>query len=209
MWWRKTEESSNALTPDEVYQRVSSYPAAATDVTNVLYDFGRALLNENQERTGLLDSKATTVAGFSGAILALLLSDLPTWSKQMTAWQLLFTWVATICAFLASAFSLVAMRGQHWEWFSDKDWFREGVLDDADKLKRYHLTVLHEVNSQDDRVNERKGTWLIRSQFFLASGGGALAVALFFYLLPNWLSSLLQGTYEVLTRYLHALTGSF
>lgn len=54
--------------------RLSSYENETT--TDELYDFGKILVLEGVDRAHWLDSKAGILAGFSGAIVALLLSTL-------------------------------------------------------------------------------------------------------------------------------------
>ncbi len=66
----------------DITKQVSSYTEKET--TNELYDFGKMLLLENVDRQHWIDSKAGTVAGFSGAIVALLLSTSSSWKRALT-----------------------------------------------------------------------------------------------------------------------------
>jgi hypothetical protein len=65
----------------EVTERLSKYDNAET--TSELYDFGKLLLEEGVDRAHWLDAKAGVMAGFSGGLVALLLSMFPMWK----AWR--------------------------------------------------------------------------------------------------------------------------
>jgi len=58
------------LPTEEVARRLSSYMNPT--IVNDLYGFGQLLLNEGFSRKSQLESKATVVVGYSGAILAYL-----------------------------------------------------------------------------------------------------------------------------------------
>ena len=55
----------------EVTERVQKY--TETDTTDELYDFGKLLLQEGIDRAHWIDAKASTLAGFNGALVAFLL----------------------------------------------------------------------------------------------------------------------------------------
>jgi hypothetical protein len=72
----KTQE----LPGEEVDQLLAKYPSE--DVTKELFDFGQMLLTTDDERVGLIDSKATTLIGYSSAILAFLLMRGASWTQS-------------------------------------------------------------------------------------------------------------------------------
>jgi hypothetical protein len=80
---------------------------------------------------------------------------------------------------LSAVFAFLALRARNeWKWPSDKDWFEETALCDADELKRFHIRSMHEVRQDQSRVTEQKGNRLFLSQDFLVVGALFLAVGI-------------------------------
>jgi hypothetical protein len=164
----------------DITKQVSSYTEKET--TNELYDFGKMLLLENVDRQHWIDSKAGTVAGFSGAIVALLLSTSSSWKRALTPLPvelrfavfigIVFILLAGLLAFLAF-FSRTFMRIDEKKEWLDKDYFEY-----PDLLKRFYVLTMYNATASHSKVNDTKMKWLSRAQTTLLIGGGCLAVPL-------------------------------
>jgi hypothetical protein len=166
------------LSEDEVYERVLNYESSET--TEELYRFGTMMVTENLDRTKQLDAKAITLAGYSAAVLAFLVSRLSS-PMEPASWQAIPTVCAGLSAFIGVASSLWALRVRAFHWFSKNQWFENEfhVLENADRLKRAHLLAMHRTNQQMGLSNERKANCVIASQFALAIAALGLAASLF------------------------------
>ena len=135
--------ATHDLEKDEVKRLVYMYESPA--LTGELYSFGSMLLTETQQRAMQIDSKSAVVLGWATAMLALLFWKSHTPLEGISRWFLLgsgaFSLLAVVGAFLA-----IRSRDD-WAWPSDKSWFSENALksDNEEKLKRYHLRVMHEI----------------------------------------------------------------
>lgn len=180
------------LSEVEVASRVEQY--SSPDVTDELYRFGTMMIQENLDRTKQLEAKTTAVAGYSGAILAFLISRPPSWLTSPTGWQAILVICAGVFASLAIVFSLSALRVRTHRWFSDSQWFENDnqELDDVDWLKRYHVLAMHGINQQMGRSNERKANWIFVAQLFLGLAGLSTAVILWIPALWQWAPVLWQ-----------------
>lgn len=125
----------------EVTERLSKYGNAET--TNELYDFGKLLLEEGVDRAHWLDAKAGVIAGFSGAIVTLLLSMFPMWKAALEVVRSIFrvlVFAGIICLLLASISSFLSLMVQKFEWVDeDKVWLAPEYLNFPDLLRRYYL----------------------------------------------------------------------
>lgn len=144
-----------------------------------LYKFGRELLAENETRTAALDTKATTVVGFGGAILAFLILQTPQWAAS-TTWELFGISAAAICAAVACVYSFSALRGaRDWAAVSERNWFpKQEVLKGPDDLKRAWIRVLHTIRQVNHRITNEKADKVIKAQLLLASAAVILGVTL-------------------------------
>jgi hypothetical protein len=149
------------LPTEEVARRLSSYMTPT--IVNDLYDFGQLLLNEGFSRKSQLESKATVVVGYSGAILAYLLARLPrSASHSISNW-------ATIPALLALVFGFAAARVHLQNWLSDDIWVPEELssIHPEEQLRLHYFEALYEVNEEMKRANQRKGNFLFFAQWLL------------------------------------------
>lgn len=166
------------LSEDEVADRVEQY--SSPEMTEGLYRFGTMMIQENLDRTKQLETKITAVAGYSGAILAFLIARPPAWLTSPTGWQTIFILCAGVFASLGITCSLFALRVRQHQWFSDSQWFENEnqLLDNFDRLKRYHVLAMHGVNQQMGRTNEQKANWIFIAQLFLVLAALSIAVIL-------------------------------
>jgi len=149
------------------------------------------IIAENSERCGHLDAKATQMIGFAGVILAFLIGNADKWSVQAGRVEALFISLSCGLAFGACIVGFLGARAQRWRWFNDTEWFCAQALgegaDSAEKLRRYHLAIMHSVAKNNDGINKRKAWAVLYAQGLLAGSVALLAVALASRLLPLWL----------------------
>ncbi len=154
----------------EVTERLSKYGNAET--TSELYDFGKLLLEEGVDRAHWLDAKAGVIAGFSGTIVALLLSMFPMWKAALEVVPSTFrvlVFAGIICLLLASISSFLSLMVQKFEWVDeDKVWLAPEYLDFPDLLRRYYLIAMYRATVSHDRKNRQKANWLPSGSCLLA-----------------------------------------
>jgi hypothetical protein len=164
----------------EVTERLSKYGNVET--TSELYDFGKLLLEEGVDRAHWLDAKAGVIAGFSGAIVALLLSMFPMWKAALEPVPSIFrvlVFAGIVGLLFASICSFIGLTVQKFEWLDeDKVWLAPEYLDFPDLLRRYYLIAMYRATVSHDRKNRQKANWLSAAQWLLLSGAGLLAVTL-------------------------------
>ena len=151
---------------------------SAEDVTKELFDFGQMLLAANDERVGFIDFKATTLVGYSSAILAFLLMRGVGWVHS--PFELVAIAIAGVAAGLACFFAGMALRGaQNWSELGEGTWFpREQVLAGADQLKRFYISAMHQTLQDNHRIANRKADQMILAQVLVALAGVLLAITL-------------------------------
>jgi hypothetical protein len=164
------------LPGEEVDQLLAKYPSE--EVTKELFDFGQMLLTTDDERVGLIDSKATTLIGYSSAILAFLLMRGVSWTHSWV--ELIAIALVAVLAGLACVAAFMAVRGaQNWSQLSEATWFpRDQVLAGPDQLKRFYISAMHQVLQDNHRIANRKADEMIIAQILVAAAGVLLAIIL-------------------------------
>ena len=165
---------------DDLLQKYSS-----EEVTNELFEFGRVLLATNDDRVALIDSKATTLVGYSSAILAFLLIRGP--SGMHFCVESIAIAVAGIFAGAACVCAGLALRGaQNWSALSEATWLpQEQIVAGPDPLKRFYIGAMHQVLQDNHRIANRKADQMILAQFCVAVAGMLLAVTLIWSVLSQ------------------------
>jgi hypothetical protein len=164
------------MTTDAVKAELVNYKAVES--TAELYGIGSMLINESLDRTKQLDTKATALMGYSGVILALLVSNFVNTIGKMPAVQQWSLVGAGVCVITASAIALSVLSMKEFEWFSDLDWFEPSLLEKPETLKRFHVLVMHRLTQQHGFVNARKARLLGRAYTMVVSCCGLLTLAL-------------------------------
>lgn len=151
-----------------------------SDTVDELYEFGTLLLAEVQGRSAALDSKLTSILGWSSALLGFLLVGAP---GGFLGDLLLL--VAAGLALGAVISSSAGLRIVIWMTPSEQDWFRDGLMDSPERLRSYH--VISMLNSHQDHEREmgKKAAHLVRSEKLLVATAVLIAVALFW---TRWIS---------------------
>jgi MFS family permease len=128
------------ISEEDVRMRLASYTDAS--VTNELYSFGTMLLDDGVDRLGKSDTKASAIAGYAGALIAVLASTAGIWRTHTHSWHLLFPVAAIIALFLAALFAVSSTTLKRTEWFSTNEWIKADCLSDAERLRRYHILTM-------------------------------------------------------------------
>jgi hypothetical protein len=178
--WTKSVTVGNTNTQEALAEDVDELidRHATTTVTDELFDFGKMLLANNEDRVSAIDTKAMSIVGFSSAILAFLVTRAIDWDTSTVG--LLFILAVGTLAALACLSAGLALRGaQNWKALGEATWFPPAdVLDKPDELKRFYIKAMHQAHQENHRIANRKASQMILGQLFMGVGGILLAVAL-------------------------------
>jgi hypothetical protein len=164
------------LTNDQVNERLASYEQPAT--TNELYDFGKMLVGECTDRVHRLDAKTTTIAGYCGTIIALLLATFNVWKPTLDVWAMAAVFLGALLNLIAACLALRSLAPMTYDWFSDCEWFEKDYLSDSERLRRYHILAMHNVVKSHDEMNKLKTRTIKISQRFMGIAAGLFLLAL-------------------------------
>jgi len=158
-------------------QRVTGYESA--DTTSELFEFGKLLLPEEVDRAHWIDSKASTLAGFCGAVVALLLSTLSSWTPiLLTARSGLraCVFIGIIAVMFAGTLAFLAIFNRTFTWIDETDeWFpfasdKRDYLDYPEQLKRFHILTMYNATKNHAKKNKLKMRWVTAAQTVLLIG---------------------------------------
>lgn len=128
----------------------------STKVTDELYGMGKLLMEECSARVERLDSKSSTIAGYSGAIIGLIVSTFPIWTSAADKWAIALVALGSLVGLIGGAIALWSSWPKTFLLPSDSDWFEEDGLKDPDRLKRYYISSLHISIASHEQVNAKK-----------------------------------------------------
>jgi hypothetical protein len=167
---------ANQLSKKEV-QRIlgQKYPSATTDE---LYTFGLEMVKEASERYQRYDEKATKIAGYAGAIVALLVSEFSKWSGAIDWWAMPFVFGAALLGLISAALGLSAISLREIESYSPRDWIREDQLANPDRLRRYHILTMYVARQSFIVQSQHKSKRVRQAQWTLVAAGTILLFAL-------------------------------
>lgn len=149
------------------------------DVVDQLYDFGDMLLRDAVARIAAIDSKATSIAGYAGGLVTLLIATSGIWASQ-TDWLLTsLTVLAGVVAAIAGACAMHSMALQQTQWFKFSGWLQRDCLQDRDRLRRYHILTMWQVIKSHYECYVTKVGRVRRAQKFLVIAGALLATSFF------------------------------
>ena len=160
------------LDSQEVKRRLASYKSP--DVTNELYSFGSMLVTEAVDRVHKVEGKAGTLAGYSGAILALIVSSFSLWNGHFHEAEKIAMYCAAFGAFCSQACALWALKIDEFKWFSVNDWLRGECLSDAEVLRKYRIVTIDVILKSHRDVAERKSSRIALAQWSLFATGAVL-----------------------------------
>ena len=157
---------AGSLTTDQLQELL---PERSENSINVLHKFGLMLLDECLDRSKQLDAKATSIAGFSGVIVAILVAAFSGQVRTLSSGESFLLMAGGACVVLSCAMSLYVLSVRPYEWFSDKDWFVPAVIDDG-RLQQAHLLTIHRYKQQHGHANEQRALRLKLSYVVLGVG---------------------------------------
>jgi hypothetical protein len=167
----------NNLDEPEVARRLENYQPDET--TARLEEFGKRLLDEIVERHDRLDNKGGALAGFGGAVLALLVTTVKDWRQDLDSFGIATVLIAAVLTLIGAGFGLATMAPRRFAWFSDEEWFARELLDNTEALRRYHVQVTHGV-VVSYRAQAARKAWLINAATILLVTGGIFLLMAFF-----------------------------
>jgi hypothetical protein len=106
-----------------------------------LSDFGKLLFSEAHQRSTYIDSKLGNYLTWTSALLGILLLD-QTFAKELSAIIRGLTLLPIASGFGTLAACFLGMRSELMPTPSERDWFREGIMEHPKVLCRYHLLSL-------------------------------------------------------------------
>jgi len=168
--------SAKHLTAHELKGLLTSESAASIDE---LYTFGQMLLSECLDRSKQLDAKATSLSGYTGVIVALLVTTFASKLVGMRRAELYPLMVAGLCVIGAGGMAVWAIWIRGYQWFSDRDWFAPSVIQSPQRLKQFHVLAMHSYKHQHEAINADKAARLQVAYWLLATCVLMLMAALF------------------------------
>jgi hypothetical protein len=150
----------------------------SSKVTDELYDMGKMLMDECSDRVSHLDDKSSKIAGYTGAVIALMVSTFPIWTSAVDRWAVFLVGIGALVGLCGAGVALASTWPQTLDIPSDTDWMEKDGLSDPDRLKRYYVSSLHLSIASHERVNVRKVFKIKWAQGCLAVMVVLLAVAL-------------------------------
>lgn len=170
------EQARNQLTEKEVRERLEI--AEDPEIIDELYDFGRSLANHVAEDILRIDSKAASLAAYSGGVLTLLVSTMGVWTKFADKRTYFFVVGSGLALLAAAVLSVVGLALRKFAWFSQDDWLERSCLKDIQQLKRHRILTTWGV-TDSYRMNHRsKARWLEAAQWVLIIAFMLLLLAL-------------------------------
>ncbi|MDO8431292.1 MAG: hypothetical protein Q7S58_02650 [Candidatus Binatus sp.] len=155
-------------------------------VTGELYDFGSQLVRDALDRVNWLDTKAGIFAGFSGAMIVVVVSTFASWRDLVKDWPIapIFLFLGIVLLLLAAGSALWGLRVRTFEGFHEKKlWFASEYFQHPDQLRRYYLIGMYRTVVSHNRINEQKATALRVTERLVIAGAFFLALPL---LLETW-----------------------
>lgn len=125
--------------------------------------FGELLLAELRDRSAALDGKATSLVGWSAAVVVGAVSPVPAAGPSI---------LAVVPAMVAALAAIMALRVSPTTVPSQMDWFCFEESVDAGRLERFYLLALRDWHECDAETARHKGAWLRVAQ------GALLAAAM-------------------------------
>ncbi|MCX5816480.1 MAG: hypothetical protein NTX75_09600 [Proteobacteria bacterium] len=157
-------------------------------VINEIYKIVFELLNEENKRQKLIDTKgasSTALTGLSASLVfslgGLLIDKITNAPLPFVGcpipWLVCFYFTTSITLLFSMFFAYLAIRARSdWVWFSERDIFNQEVIkeEDPNYYKRYIIAHMWQLYKNNFRINETKGKRLKWSQRLFIIGLGQL-----------------------------------
>jgi hypothetical protein len=141
------------LTADELTERLRK--ADDPELLPDMLAFGDRMLDEQVGRTASIESKATTILGYSTALFGFLLFALG--GKEITPLDRALVSVAALLAFGATVSAYLALRVRDWEWFTAHTWIPDAnLLAGLEHLRRHYIQWTYRVLRSAEGENRVK-----------------------------------------------------
>lgn len=171
------------LTDDEIRQRLGSY--TSPEVTNELYDFGKMMVDEAVDRFKTLDTKATAIAAYAIGLITFLVASKAQWATAPHSWAVYAPIVSGCISLSAGAIAISTLWLKRFAGFSQNEWLKADCLDDAEKLRRYHIIVMHGVHESYRKLCRQKAFRIIVAEGLLLASAVFLVLAFADIVLPS------------------------
>jgi hypothetical protein len=165
-----------SLTTAEVKERLASYNEPK--VTDELYDLGKILVSEAQDRFKSLDTKASAIAAYSIGVITLLVSTRGSWGQVSHLWSVRAIVLGGIVALVAALLAIWALTLKEYQWFSENVWLESSCLKDAERLRRFHVLAMWTIVDSHNSTCETKASRIYFAQWLLLASAVVLALSL-------------------------------
>jgi hypothetical protein len=163
---------------DDIEVQLSS-PELPDSSVGELYRFGEIMLSDVRQTSSLLDTKLTSILGWSTATLAFLLLDS---NSKAVNFAKPFLITAALIAMVSIGLSMLGLRSRLWPSPSEKDWFQDELLQEPSSLTRYHVVSLLASHQQHIKMNASKANFLRFAEITLMIAALLVAFTLFYVL---------------------------
>jgi hypothetical protein len=185
------------LSTEEVHRRLRAYAERIPKASAIALALGQQLFQEVNDRSAQIDAKGISILGWSGALLAYLLTHAPQIYRSGSIVVGTLGTVALILSFFAAFSGSWAARRRKWRGVSDLTWFPDPAnLLDAQHLRQHYVAEFHELQCEWDKACELKARWLGLGQNSLSFAAFATGLMLLyaFIALPPTVSTFFPTT---------------
>jgi len=176
------------LTEEQVIERLGE--VKEPEVTDELYSFGQTMVDEVADRLKTLETKATWIAAYSIGLITILVSIQAKWTGTFHPWATSMMALSAVIAFVAAATAVSALSLKVYPFFSHNEWMKADCLNSADRLRRYHIVVMHGVHDSYQKHCDSTAARIGTSQSLLLLSALLLVLALALSALsPYWVAT--------------------
>jgi hypothetical protein len=176
------------LNEKEVIERLGV--VKESDVTDEIYSFGQMMVDEVVDRLKTLETKATWIAAYSIGLITILVSIQAKWTVTFKPWAASAMVLSGVIAFAAAATAVSALSLKLYPFFSHNEWMKADCLNNADRLRRYHVVVMHGVHDSYQNRCDSTAARISTAQSLLLLSALLLVLALALSAFsPYWVAS--------------------
>lgn len=143
------------------------------------------MLDEVVDRFKTLDSKAAGIAAYAIALITFLVASKAQWATAPHSWAVYAPIVSGCIALSAAAVAISTLWLKRFPGFSENEWVKADCLDDIEKLRRYHIIVMHGVHAYYQKLCRQKAFRIIAAEGLLLASAVILVLALADIVLPS------------------------
>ena len=180
---RSKVQKVSYVSAEEIQAKLESADGVSAASVLQLYDFGKQLVSEAQQRSAYIDAKLGNYLTWTSALLGVLLLD-QTLAKEPSALAQLIGIIATFLGVATFITCYFGMRTALLPSPSERDWFRDGLLNDGETLQKFHLLALLEEHQHAQQEIFRKSTRMREVEFLLMVTGILAGAKILLIVLP-------------------------